>query len=282
MFRIIDRYLIREILPPLGLSLVLLTFILVIPPILRDAEELIVKGIAWTTFLHVLVLLLPSALSLTIPMSVLLGILIGFGRLSSDREFVAMQACGVSPFRLLRPVAAIAVVATLAAAHQIIVALPDANQTFREITFNVIASRAESNVKPRVFYGEFPNRMIYARDVTAAGWQDVLLADTSRPDQTTVYFAKEGRLLVDREKRLVALQLRNGTRHTTSSSKPDEYEGGDYETMVIHLDPETVFPSIKPSKTATEMTIAELKASIAAGAGVLDLGHESRCHASAC
>ena len=93
-------------------------------------------------FVHVLVLLLPSSLSLTIPMSVLLGILIGFGRLSADREFVALQACGVSPFRLLRPVAFVALVATAAAAHQIIVALPDANQTFREITFNVIASRA--------------------------------------------------------------------------------------------------------------------------------------------
>ena len=100
-------------------------------------------------------------------MSVLLGILIGFGRLSADREFVAMQACGVSPFRLIRPVAFVAVVATAATAHQIIVALPDANQTFREITFNVIANRAESNVKPRVFYGEFPNRTIYARDVVA-------------------------------------------------------------------------------------------------------------------
>ena len=56
-----------------------------VPPILREAEELIVKGIAWSTFLHVLILLLPQALSLTIPMSVLLGILIGFGRLSADR-----------------------------------------------------------------------------------------------------------------------------------------------------------------------------------------------------
>ena len=56
-----------------------------------------------------LVTLLPQALSLTIPMALLLGILIGFGRLSADREFVAMQACGVSLFRLLRPVALLAV-----------------------------------------------------------------------------------------------------------------------------------------------------------------------------
>ena len=273
---ILDRYVIRELLLPMGLSLVLLTFILVIPPILREAEELIVKGIAWSTFLHVLVLLLPQALSLTIPMSVLLGILIGFGRLSADREFVALQACGVSPFRLIRPVAFVAVVATAATAHQIIVALPDANQTFREITFNVIANRAESNVKPRVFYDEFPNRTIYARDVMPGGWRDVFLADTSQPNQTTVYFAKEGRLLVDRAKRSVALELTSGTRHTTSTTKPDEYEGADYERVLIHLDPNTVFPNIKPTKTPTEMSIAELKASIAAGAAIHDPGNVQR------
>ena len=265
MFRTIDRYVLRELLLPFALSLAVLTFILVIPPILRDAEDLIVKGIAWTTFLHVLVLLLPQALSLTIPMSVLLGILIGFGRLSGDREFVAMQACGVSPFRLIRPVALFAVLATLATAHQIIVALPEANQTFREITFNVVANRAESNVKPRVFYGEFPSRTIYARDVVAGGWREVFLADTSQPGQTTVYFAKEGRLRVDREKKLVALELTAGTWHTTSVTKPDEYEGGNYDSTIIHLDPATVFPSIAPPKTEREMSIAELKASIVAG-----------------
>src|ERR1700730_2706870 len=127
--KILDRYVIREVLLPMGLSLVLLTFVITVPTILRDAEALIVKGIPWSTFVHVLVLLLPSSLSLTIPMSVLLGILVAFGRLSADREFVALQACGVSPFRLLRPVALVAAVATAATAHQIIVALTAANTT---------------------------------------------------------------------------------------------------------------------------------------------------------
>ncbi|HVH27306.1 MAG TPA: LptF/LptG family permease [Vicinamibacterales bacterium] len=266
MFRIIDRYIIREVLAPMGLSLLLLTFILSVPPILRQAEELIVKGIAWTTFLHALILLLPSSLSLTIPMSVLLGILIGFGKLSADREFVAMQACGVSPFRLIRPVACIALVGALATAHQIIVALPDANQTYREIVFNVIANRAESNVKPRIFYTEFPSRTIYAREVTSSGWKEVFLADTYEEGRTTLYLAQTGRLLVDRAKRTVSLELTDGTRHTTSAAKPDEYEGADYDRVLIHLDPNTVFSSITPTKTPTEMSIAELRESIAAAA----------------
>ena len=57
---------------------------------------------------RVCVTLLPQALAISIPMAVLSGLLIAFGRLSADREFVAMQACGVSIYRLLRPVAFIA------------------------------------------------------------------------------------------------------------------------------------------------------------------------------
>ena len=82
-----------------------LTFVLMIPIVLKHGEQLIAQG-RWLLddSARASSPLLPQALSLTIPMSVLLGILIGFGRLSADREFVAMQACGVSLMRLLRPI----------------------------------------------------------------------------------------------------------------------------------------------------------------------------------
>ena len=273
----LDRYVIRELLLPTVLSLVLLTFVLVIPTILRDAEQLIAKGVDWATVGHVLVLLLPASLSLTIPMSVLIGILIGFGRLSADREFVAMQACGVSLYRLIRPVALIAVLATAADAYEIIVALPDANQTYREITFNVVANLAESSVKPRVFFTAFPNRTLYARDVVSrTGWRDVFLADTTDPRKTAVYFAKEGRLVVNRDQRSVVLELRDGTRHTTSLQKAEEYEGGNYGSVVIQLDPDTVFPRSTINRSVTEMSIADLRKSIAEGAAHHDPGNLQR------
>jgi LPS export ABC transporter permease LptF/LPS export ABC transporter permease LptG len=272
----LDRYMIREILVPLGLSLLVLTFVLEIPPILREAEALISKGVAWSVVGRVLLLLLPQALGITIPMAVLLGILIGFGRLSADREFVAMQACGISVFRLVRPVAVIALVAMAADAYVMIVALPNANQTFREITFNVVASRAESNVKPRVFFDDFPNRTLYVRDVVPGGWRDVFLADTTRPDETTVYLAKEGRLIVDREKRSVVLELKNGTQHTTRTSKPEEYEGGDFASVLLTLDADAVFPRFVPAKGIPEMTIAELRQNMVEAATRGEAGYSQR------
>jgi len=263
MLKTLDRYLIREIALPFAISLVVLTFLLMIPPILREAEAFIAKGVEWSIVLRAMSLLLPQALSLTIPMAVLLGILVGFGRLSADREFVAMQAGGISLLRLIQPVAFVALIGTAATAYETIVALPNANQKFREIAFGVVTERLESSVKPRVFFEDFPRRVIYVRDLPpGGGWRDVFVADMTRAGYTTVYFAREGRILIDRQKKIVQLRLLDGSSHTTIRGKPEAYEGGEFESFTITLDPKDVFrPPLE--KGAPEMTFAELKAAIA-------------------
>ncbi len=266
MLKILDRYLTREVLLPSCLALVVLTFVLEIPVILREGSTLITQGVAWTIVGRVLLTLLPQALSITIPMALLLGILIGFGRMSADREFVAMQACGVSLFRLLRPIALLATLGTAATAYETIIALPDANQTFREITVGVVADTIDKSVKPRVFFTQFPDRVIYVQDLPpTGGWRDVFLADSTNADHTTVYFAKEGRISVDRVKKTVTVQLLDGTSHTTLLSRPDQYEGTQFKELTLSIDPETIFKR-PPPKGTQEKTIGELRQTIAEAA----------------
>lgn len=276
MFRTLDRYLVREIALPLLLGLTVLTFVLELPPILQQGEEFISRGVEWTIVVRVLALLLPQALCLTIPMAVLLGILVGFGRLSADREFVAMQACGVSLMRIARPVLLVSALGTAATAYETIVALPDANQTYREIVYVLLASRVESTVKPRVFFQDFPDRAIYVREIPPEGnWRDVFLADTSNPAQTTVYFAREGRIRLDREKRLVQLELLDGTWNTSHTDTTEHYEEGAFKSQLIALDPDTVFKR-PPSRGAREMTYGELHEEVALATARNDPAYEAR------
>src|SRR5262245_496171 len=230
------------------------------PPIMQNLAALIAKGVPWSGILRVLVTLFPQALSVTIPMALLYGVLFGLGRLSADREFVAFQACGVSVFRIMRPIGLLAVLATGATAYETIVALPDANQTFRELSFNFVASGAESDIKPRVFYQNFPNRVLYTRDIDRTGeWHEVFLADSTTPDRTTVYVAGKRRLNIDREKKAVTLSLENGARHTTYVNKPAVYEGSSFDRLVLDMDANTVFPRTQIVKGDNEKTIAELR-----------------------
>ena len=250
---IFDRYVVREVLLPLLLSLLLLTFLLMIQPVLTVGYSFIAKGMQPSVAARVVVTLLPQALSISIPISVLLALLIAFGRLSADREFVAVQACGVSIYRLLRPVTLIAVCAMAATAYVTIISLPNANQAFRELTLGVVKSQVENEVKPRVFFTQFPNTVLYVRNVLAGGrWQDVFFADSHTPNQIVVYFAREGRIVVDRNQKFVQLQLTHGTRHLTRTSDPDVYDGDQFESTSVTLDAEQVFPK-PPSRGTPEM-----------------------------
>lgn len=264
MLRILDRYLLREVVTPFLLALLMLTFALEIPPIIQQGEKLIAKGAAWGTITKVLLTLLPQALSITIPMALLIGMLIALGRLSGDREMVALEACGVSLARLLRPLTLFALLATAVTGYVIIVALPAANQAFREITFRVVQSMAESEVKPRIFFQDFPNVVIYAREVKpGVGWTNVVVADNSAANEPKLYLAKRGRILIDPAKKTVQMVLEDGTSHSVKPSEPDRYQLLQFRQSVLTIDPNSVFPREGPTKGDPEMTIAELKARMA-------------------
>jgi LPS export ABC transporter permease LptG/LPS export ABC transporter permease LptF len=265
MLRTIDRYIIRALITPFLISLLVFTFILIVPYLIEQAEQLIAKGVPSSVILRIMLTLVPQALAITIPMALLVSLLIGLGRLSGDREWVALQACGVSMFRILRPVGFVAVLAWAATSYVIIWAVPDANQTFREITYNIVAARTEGEVKPRVFFEDFPNLVLYVRDLPASGhgWSDVFLADTSQPGQPTIYLARSGRMVLDREKRTVALVLEDGTQHMTKADSPETYTVGRFPgQLVLSLDPERVFPRVAPERGDNEKTITELQALI--------------------
>ncbi len=124
-----------------------------------------------------------------------------------------------------------------------------------------MASAAESDVKARVFFQEFPKQVLYVRDVPpTGGWLDVFMADTSRDDQTIVYLAKRGRLVVDRDKKTVELLLEDGSSHSTSLKDPDSHQGGTFDRQIISLDAASVFRRSTLLKGDNEMSIAELRA----------------------
>ncbi len=180
-----------------------------------------------------MLLLVPQALALTIPMSLLLGLLIAFSRLSADREFVAMQACGMSLARLLRPVGLISVLCAGATYYIWAIVVPDSNQRFREIAFNVVAQRAEYKVRSRVFFDDFPNLVLYVRDVPAVGRRLERRVHLRHPQHDVAGdLPGAARPGGDRPASggAIELVLEDGARHTANSS--GTYEVLQFERLV--------------------------------------------------
>ena len=246
---------------PFALGLLVFTFLLIIPGLMRYAEDFIAKGASLTFVGQAMLTLVPAALALTIPMSLLLGLLVAFGRLSADREFVALQACGISLLRLLRPVALMAVLGSGATAYMWMVGMPAGNTRFNEIAFEMLARLAEGDVKPRVFYDSFPGLTLFVREIPPeGGWNDVFIADARSPRGTAIYVARRGRVRIDREKQTVELELQDATQHAGDGEK---YQAFSFKQAIIGLDPKTIFRQASVAKGDREKSIAELKATAA-------------------
>lgn len=270
--KILDRYIVRETLGPLLMALAIFTFLLAVRPMMEEAENLLAKSVPPQTIGVLLVNLLPQALGITIPMALLAGLLMAFGRLSADRETVALLACGVSYSRLLRPVTILATVAAAATLWIMIVAIPSGNRRFTEITFALLTQKMESEIQPRVFFEEFPNKVLYILDMPpAGGWGRVFIGDTSQHGRPQIQMARQGRLVIDKEKRLVDIVLTDGYRYAPGPpGTPNEamYDTSRFEpragvagSLVHRLDPDSVFPN--PATLAggvNNMTMAELRA----------------------
>ncbi|MGI4826653.1 MAG: LptF/LptG family permease, partial [Janthinobacterium lividum] len=107
--RIFTRYILREIIGYALLGGLLFTFVLMMRYLL-PLLELFVRGIASPAdMLRLLSYLLPTFLTLTLPMAVLIGILLGLSRLAADSEITAMRASGVGVLGFLRIVSFLAV-----------------------------------------------------------------------------------------------------------------------------------------------------------------------------
>ena len=102
MVRTIDRYIIREVIPPFLLSLLILTFLLVLPPVMEHLEKLLAKGVSWSTAARIIWTAVPQAAGLTIPMSLLVGLLVG------PRPAVGRPGGGRAPGVRRQPVSAAA------------------------------------------------------------------------------------------------------------------------------------------------------------------------------
>ncbi len=269
--KILDRYIVRETLAPLLMALAIFTFLLAVRPMMEAAESLLAKSVPPSTIGVLLAYLIPQALGITIPMALLAGLLMAFGRLSADRETVALLACGVSFTRLLRPVSIIATIAAAATLWVMIVAIPTGNRKYLELIFQLVSERVEGDIQPRVFFDDFPGKVLFIQDLPpGGGWGRVFIGDTSDPVRPQIHMARTGRLAIDRDARTVDLSL--GGVHSYAAGAPGTPDEGIYDLatrdgLVYRLDPNTVFS--QPGAVGGQpnsMTFAELRASMDAKA----------------
>lgn len=261
--RRLDRYILSEILGPLGLGFLVYTFILLLRFLFQSAEMIIRRGLPVSVVGELLVLTLPNIVVLTLPMSLLFGILIAVGRLSSDSELIAMRSCGISLLTLYRPILLMSAFFTVLNTVLMVYALPWGNHSLQQLRIEIATETVSQQVQPRVFYEEWPGKVVYVFEVPPGEkrWKGVFLAESIPSGDNEVTIADWGEVRVDQGGEQVVLRLFNAIRHKVDLNAPDRYEISRHKRLDIILEDQFTTEQkakVSVSKGIRELTLEEL------------------------
>ena len=233
----LQRYLLREIAAPMFMALVIFTFVLMMGRSQKLMEMVIDKGVPLEQILRLLANLLPAFMVLTIPVALLIGVLLAFGRLSAESELVALKACGVNLPLLLRPVLALALLSCLITASLTLYIEPAANAAFRRQAFAIASSIATIGIQPMTFNDDFSGLVLYAADVDDKDGRmsKIFIADERPGILPATIFASTGGIQIDQADQSLNLRLKNGAIHRRDD-KNDAYQVINFETYGLRVD----------------------------------------------
>ncbi len=225
--RILTRYILREVTAHAMIGVAIFTFVLFTRDLGRILELVVRASAPLPSVAEVFFLTVPVALIYTLPMSVLVGILIGLSRLAADSEITAMRASGIGVWRFLRILSIFVIAAWLLALANGLYVAPKSQAALGRLEDRLKGSQVSFEVQPRVFYEGFPKIVLYVQDVKsaqgAAVWKNIFMADLSDATTPKITLAKEGIVVAEGPERL-HLHLIDGSAHETDPNHVDHYQ----------------------------------------------------------
>lgn len=232
---LLDRYILSELLSPFGLSLGVLCFVMLTKELLRLVELLVAKGVGLLAVIKVFAHLLPSFLVLTLPIAGLIASITAFGRLSYDKELVAMRAAGLSLFRLSRSVFLFAMLVfslTLLLAQW---GQPWSSLNLKKVALNLLRDQLVMALERGTFNEPIPRLVIFVTDAQDPGvTPGIFISDERNVEDPRIIVATQYQVLMEPSNNHVALRLQNGVIH----SRPDQanqYQETSFENYDLKL-----------------------------------------------
>jgi LPS export ABC transporter permease LptG/LPS export ABC transporter permease LptF len=236
--RILTRYILKEVGSHALLGVALFTFIIFMRDLGRLLELIVRNSAPVPSVGEIFLYTLPTTFTLTLPMGVLVGILVGLSRLAADSEVTAIRASGMGVGMFVRAIAIFAIGAWMLGMVNNIYVAPKSAAALNRLQDKLKSSQASFEIQPHVFYEEFKNVVLYVQDaVPSAGrllWRGIFLADISDPSSPKVTLAKRGALLSDSPDKL-RLHLEDGTQQESVPKAKDQYSITTFDSTEIPI-----------------------------------------------
>jgi lipopolysaccharide export system permease protein len=262
--RILTRYVLKEVSAHAVLGVAVFTFLIFIRDLGRLLELVVRNSGPLPSVAEIFLYTLPATFTLTLPMGVLVGILVGLSRLAADSEVTAMRASGLGAALFVRAIAIFAIAAWMLGLLNSIYVAPRSALALDHLQNRLKSSQASFEVQPRVFYENFKDIVLYVQDVVPeAGhslWRGIFLADISDPASPKITVASRGALLSDSPEKL-RLHLEDGTQQETVSTAMEQYAISTFDSTDVPIQVPSADRSSRELAPIAGLSLHELRQS---------------------
>ncbi|WP_446008604.1 LptF/LptG family permease [Candidatus Electrothrix sp.] len=211
-------YLATELLAPFFASFLILYgvfFLIRLIPLLEVVLEL---GINFPDFIRLFSYIFPHMLLYVIPMASMAGVIIGFTRLTNEREILALKACGISLRQMLPPVIIVSTFIAALTGYFSVRLIPAGETAMHQLMFQLAKEKIDSGIKEKKFTEALGDLVVYVDDIDEnEHWNGVYVSDMRGREQPIIIMAQKGRMKADISTMSVTIVLSRGTLHNTDA-----------------------------------------------------------------
>lgn len=213
MFRIVDRYFLRQLAKPLVTSIAIGLMVLLAERMVRLLDTTLGKKNSFGVVFEMLAYLVPHYLGVALPAALFLGLLFSFNKMSRDSEIDAFLASGVGLHRIAQPVAILSLI--LAAFSVLIIGWmqPHTRYAYRAVVFEVKNVDVFYLAEEGIFMQAGTRTFILDKLNRAAGsFERIFLFDNRGAGGIETVTASSGQLIENPNTPVPVLRLENGHR----------------------------------------------------------------------
>ena len=237
----INSYIAKQLLTAVLVVVVSLTCVIWLSQSLRFVDMIVNRGLPLATFVYLTMLLLPTWLSIVLPIAGFAAVLFIYNRMTGDREIVVLEASGLSPMRLARPAILVSIIITLLCYVMTLYLIPLSYRAFKELQFQIRHNYTDVLLREGVFNTIAKNITVYVRARQESGeLSGIIVHDNRDQNQQVTLIAERGAFVVTEAGPRVFMQ--NGNRQSR-----DNISG---RTSLLYFDRYTV--DLGGSKSTTQ------------------------------
>lgn len=233
--KILRNYIVEEFFNLLLLSMVVLTFVMILGNLIKITQLVINKGVDIVSVGRLLLYMIPDLFVYTLPISVLSALMLSLGRLSHDNEIIAIRTGGINLIKIIFPLLTIGLILSLLLVIFNTRTIPYVHFARRKAMVEVGIKNPTAALEPGVFITAFDKYVLFIYDIKENKISNIRIYEPQENGPTRTIVAKKGEFVSDPIKKIIKLKLIDGVADEPDPENPKNFYKLHFKTNFLTL-----------------------------------------------